>query len=329
MGTGHSKGTTPKLTRNDPKRFSWKKKKLGNQWNEELGQDKITEQEIIEKRETCLAVLKKSVTKHDDKLNSYNDKTSEIKSLLEILQEHKTKSTTDYGNGDVTDSKKFRETIERIENVLKEFQMLPECARDSFKDVKHNITECVAILEENIKVVGDMNMKPVRRPPAVKRRNTFKKEPKHKTGVSAAIQIFCKQEGKLMNDIHMALETTLKGKLGAVDFTHLNDISKIDNNMVLIITCIAATRIAADASYAMQDIKNPANAALVIIDVDEAHELSNTHNLTGNAFKDLRAIFGLSFMKSNGSFPNCDMNDKSINGLCSLCKQELERYDQN
>jgi hypothetical protein len=62
--------------------------------------------------------------------------------------------------------------------------MLPECARDSFKDVKHNITECVAILEEPIKVVGDMNMKPVRRPPAFKRRNTLIKEPKHKTGVS-------------------------------------------------------------------------------------------------------------------------------------------------
>jgi hypothetical protein len=59
-----------------------------------------------------------------------------------------------------------------------------------------------------------------------------------------------------MNDIHMALETTLKGKLGAVDFTHLNDMSTIDDNMMLIITCIAATRIAADASYAMQDIKS-------------------------------------------------------------------------
>jgi hypothetical protein len=61
MGTGHSKGSTPKLTRKDSKRFSFGKKKSGNQWNEELEQDKITEQEIIEKRrQTCLAVLKVS-----------------------------------------------------------------------------------------------------------------------------------------------------------------------------------------------------------------------------------------------------------------------------
>ncbi|XP_060598703.1 uncharacterized protein LOC132752399 [Ruditapes philippinarum] len=161
MGAGHSKGTTANFTRKDSKRFSLRKRKPVNQLNEELEHDKITEEEIIGKRQSCLANLKESVNRHDDKLNSYNKKTSEIKSLLDILKEHKTKSSSDYENGSVTDSQKFRETIERIENVLKEFQMLPQCAKDSFKDVKHNIKECVAIVEENIKVVGDMNKKPV------------------------------------------------------------------------------------------------------------------------------------------------------------------------
>ncbi|XP_060598696.1 uncharacterized protein LOC132752392 [Ruditapes philippinarum] len=313
MGTGNSKGTVPHLTRRNSKRSSWRKKKSNSDGNEELEQENITEEAIFTKRQRCLVDLKKSVTQHDDRLNSYNDKLSEIRSLLDILQEHKTKNTSDYGHGDVTDSQKFREIIERIENVLKYSQMLSQCAKDAFKDVK----ERVAILEETNKVESDMNKNSVSKPLAIKRRGS-----KHKTSVPATIQIICKQDGKLMNDIQTVLETTLRSKLGAVNFISLNDISKIDDKKMLIILCIAATRIASDAASAMQDIKNPANAALVIIDVDEAHELSNTHNLTGDAFKNLRGIFGLSFMKSNGSFPNCDMNDKSINGLCSFCKQQ-------
>ncbi|XP_060589002.1 uncharacterized protein LOC132744335 [Ruditapes philippinarum] len=191
--------------------------------------------------------------------------------------------------------------------------MFPQCAKDPVKDVKDSLE----VLEENIKVEGDLNTNSVSKPLAIKRRGS-----KHKTSVPATIQIICKQDGKLMNDIQAALETTLRSNLGTVTFISLNDISKIDDKKMLIILCIVATRIASDAASAMQDIKNPANAALVIIDIDEAHELSNTHNLTGDAFKNLRGIYGLSFMKSNGSFPNCDMNDKSINGLSSFCKQQ-------
>lgn len=304
MGTGHSKDSpTTKLDRRDSKRNSKKKVKMEIQ------------DEQTEIKEKCLRNLRQMLAQHVDKLDN-SDKTTEIKSLLDILEEQKTKGISYDTNGEVTEAQQFRETIERIEVVLKESKEFPQRLKDSFKGVTNDIYTCVA---ESIQEHNQL----FKRKPSIRRKNSRAKEPRHQTGVSATVQIFYSPEG-IMNDIQKVLQTTLRSESGAVKFIPVCDKSKIDDNMLLIITCHVSSRVVSDAEHAMKDITNPANAILLLIHVGEAHTFSDTSSslhLTGNEFKNLRGIYDMFFVKNNKDFLRCPMNENSIKGLCIFCKE--------
>ncbi|XP_060598693.1 uncharacterized protein LOC132752390 isoform X1 [Ruditapes philippinarum] len=307
MGIGDSKDSpTTNFNRRDPKRRSKKKERMEIQEGEKLEQAKI--------KDKCLRDLGEILAQHVDKLNN-NDKTTEIKSLLDILEEHKTKDISYDMNGEVTEAQQFRETIERIEVVLKEYKEFPQRLKDSFKGVTKDIYSCVA---ENMQEHNQL----INRKTSIRRKNSRAKEIKHQIGVSATVQIYYTPDG-IMNDIQKVLQTTLRSELGAVKFIPVCDKSEINDDMLLIITCNVSSRVVSDAVHAMKDITNSANAALLLIHVGEAHTFSNTNSslhLTGNEFNNLRGIYDMFFVKSNHDFLRCDMNKNSIKGLCSFCK---------
>ncbi|XP_053392240.1 uncharacterized protein LOC128554933, partial [Mercenaria mercenaria] len=138
-----------------------------------------------------------------------------------------------------------------------------------------------------------------------------------------AVQLFHKYEGNAIREIEKELKLILKNKVGIVNFINCPSATDIDQDKLLIVVCIVSTRLSADAAKAIKDIQNPGNAALLIIHFTEAHALPNqksSRHLTDQRFKNLRGIFDMSFKSGNGFF-QCDMNEESINELCSFCKQ--------
>ncbi|XP_045187835.2 uncharacterized protein LOC123545573 [Mercenaria mercenaria] len=141
--------------------------------------------------------------------------------------------------------------------------------------------------------------------------------------VSATVQLLNTLGGNSVDEMEKELKTTLTSKLGTMNFITCQSASDLDDKKLVIVLCIVSTRLRADAAKAIKDIKNPGNAALLIIHITEAHYLPNQNsssNLTDQNFKKLRHIFDMAFKSGNGFF-QCDMNERSINELCSFCKK--------
>ncbi|KAL4237701.1 hypothetical protein ACF0H5_002416 [Mactra antiquata] len=111
-------------------------------------------------------------------------------------------------------------------------------------------------------------------------------------------------------------------KLDVLYITHASDIS---HTLPLLVICVNASRLVADAKNAVREISAPMSAVLLVFYHSESHALpsqpSDIH-LVGDKFSSFYGIYHIACVTGKGVYPH-DMNTLSI----SKVKQYIEQYN--
>lgn len=263
--------------------------------------------------EECLKRLEKSINQHDETLVQYDKAASvfdkRIESLLQTVNDQK-EQIANYNKEAAQTEHHISEAIESVESVLKEIETLVRfqtSLKRSFNAVRDDFTNSQKVILKD------------------SRKYNHEMKKGHSERKSGTMQIYFTQKGNLMQELEKELQTRLSSKLGNVNFLLLDDKSKVDDRMLLIIVCIVSSRFGADARHVMKKMKDYENAVLLIIHCTDSPSTSNknsSHHLTGFLFERLRGIFDLTYMRGYG-FVACEMNDRSIIRLSEICKQPV------
>ncbi|XP_053404315.1 uncharacterized protein LOC123537188 [Mercenaria mercenaria] len=139
----------------------------------------------------------------------------------------------------------------------------------------------------------------------------------------ATVQLFSSHIGNTIKDIEVHFIELLMKKLKNANFVKCNELKDIDWKKMLIVLCIISSRVATDAAYAINDIKNPANTVLMLIHNKESHalpKLTSSFVLTDQEFQNLGGVFDLAFFERRGIY-QCEMNDIALDKVCTFIKK--------